>query len=60
MTKRLDKYAHKLTAPELERLKKAMWQMKPRDQLYEIIKTEMKIRHRWRALSRGEFKKPGR
>ena len=36
-----------------DELKQALSEMKPRQQLYELIKSEMIKRDRWKAKSRG-------
>lgn len=38
---------------DLNELKTALSEMKPRQQLYETIKAEMKKRRRWKQLTRG-------
>lgn len=38
---------------ELERVRQELEQMKPRSQLYELIKEEMKKRGRWKNRPRG-------
>ena len=43
----------RLTSTELVKLKVAMEMMRPRDILYETIKSEMKRRGRWKTKPRG-------
>lgn len=39
---------------DLRELKQALQNMKPRQKLYELVKTEMKRQGRWKTASRGK------
>lgn len=39
---------------DLNELEKTLKEMKPRQQLYELVKAEMKRRDRWKGKPRGD------
>lgn len=43
---------------DLNELEEALARMKPRQQLYEVVKKQLTLRGRWKNLKRGKSFKP--